>query len=560
MRRAPLPLVLGVALSFGAALSACPGSGNEQREQEKTPEASTGGAEREPASGEATLLLMADIRGILRPCGCTADLQKGGFDRLKPHLDKEREQHPKLQLVHAGPLFFEEPGGGKHGHGDSAQAGPQAKVAAELVSRIDLAVAGASTQDIIAAKGEYKALVDKASILVTAANLAPDDKWKGQLPTVEPWVVRQIGDLKVGIFALDSPDAEHLEGHAHPVVTDPKEAAKKAVAALKKEADLIVLLSSLGLRNTKRLVRAVEGIHFAVAGGMGDQPSFDPSAELVGGTRVMQFHREGRYIGRLTVRLKKGSTELVDASAPSKAELEALDQRIGALDKAFTAFKAEGKDPKSKDMRSAEHHLAALKTERDRLEKLDAKPPADKSSFSFILTPLNWDLPQDPELLALMDAFDEELKAINLANAGTLPEPEPGQAVYVGAETCLECHSDTEDFWENTRHSHAWETLEKQNKTFDAKCVSCHVTGYGKAGGSILGQTKGREDVQCESCHGPGSLHVDAVDEETAKKTIQLVVPESTCVECHNKHHSPHFDYPSFREKLLVPGHGKPAS
>ena len=58
-------------------------------------------------TGEGTLLLMADIRGVLRPCGCTKDLQKGGFERLKPHLDAERSAHPGAHLLHAGPLFYE---------------------------------------------------------------------------------------------------------------------------------------------------------------------------------------------------------------------------------------------------------------------------------------------------------------------------------------------------------------------------------------------------------------------------------------------------------------------
>ena len=86
------------------------------------------------------------------------------------------------------------------------------------------------------------------------------------------------------------------------------------------------------------------------------------------------------------------------------------------------------------------------------------------------------------------------------------------------------------------------------------ECISCHVTGYGKAGGSILGNTKDREDVQCEACHGPGSIHVETED----PKDILAVPTEAVCVTCHNAHHSPKFDFKVWRKRIMVPGHGLP--
>ena len=160
----------------------------------------------------------------------------------------------------------------------------------------------------------------------------------------------------------------------------------------------------------------------------------------------------------------------------------------------------------------------------------------------------------DTEVLSLMDAFDEELKTINLASVGKLPEPKPGEAVYVGVDECLGCHEETQTFWENDQHHHAWETLVDLKKTFDVECVSCHVTGYGKAGGSTLGKTKDREDVQCEACHGPGSIHA-----ETGEASDIVADPgEDLCVTCHNAHHSPKFDFATWKRRIIVPGHGLP--
>jgi hypothetical protein len=493
-------------------------------------------------SGEATLLLMADVRGVLRPCGCVVELQKGGFDRLKPFLDNARHEHPDARLLHAGPLFFE---ASVTPVEKIAQRERQAQVTADLISHVGIDVAGLTAVDVRAAKGAIEALTETSQVAFTSANMT--------LPGSETVRVVRAGGLEVGIFALSSP-AESGEGEGALTISDPREAAKRAIAELSDKTDVIVLLSALGLRETKRLVRAVTGVDFAIVGGLGEHPVVTDEAELVGATRVMQFHREGRFVGRLTVRMVNGTKEFMDASAPSASELQALDERIEKLQSSLEAWAAKSTDS-DRQIRGAKHHVASLKSERDRLAAVTGVAPADRSSFSFRATPLNWDLPQDPDLLTLMEAFDRELKQINLAHAKPLPTAKEGEAVYVGLPACMDCHEETQAFWDADRHSHAWETLEEQNKTFDAECVSCHVTGYGRAGGSTLGQTEGREDVQCESCHGPGSLHA----ESDGDVEIGTIAPkEETCVPCHNTHHSPNFEFAKWKKRLKVPGHGLP--
>lgn len=535
-RRAQLSALLLLLL-----LSACKAPTGEPHRVEPTVPAEATPVAR-TTSGEATLLLMADIRGVLRPCGCVVELQKGGFDRLKPFLDEARREHPESKLLHAGPLFFETSVTPSE---KRAQRERQAQVTADLVSKVGIDVAGLTAVDVRAAEGAHGRLAETSKVAFTSANLDAEGSEKVQ--------VLRAGGLSVGVFALTAPH-ESGEGEGALKVTDPKAAASEAVAQLSDKADVVVLLSALGLRETKRLVRAIDGIDFAIVGGLGEHPVVTDEAELVGSTRVMQFHREGRFVGRLTMRMVQGARDFVDASAPSQVELKALDERIAKLESSLEnwAAKGEGSD---RQLRGAKHHVASLKTERDRLAAVTGVAPEDKSSFSFRATPLNWDLPQDPDLLTLMEAFDKELKQINLANAKPLPVAKPGQAVYVGLPTCMECHEETQAFWDGDRHSHAWETLEEQNKTFDAECVSCHVTGYGEAGGSTLGQTEGREDVQCESCHGPGSLHA----ESDGDVEIGVIKPtEESCVPCHNAHHSPNFEFAKWRKRLIVPGHGLP--
>ena len=64
------------------------------------------------------------------------------------------------------------------------------------------------------------------------------------------------------------------------------------------------------------------------------------------------------------------------------------------------------------------------------------------------------------------------------------------------------------------------------------------------------------ENVQCESCHGPGSLHAQTGDPSLIAKEV----PEAMCRECH---HVPHIEsYASFNynenlKVILGPGHGE---
>ena len=512
-----LSRLLGLFISL--CVVGCSGqSANERPAGPHAPKAVAPAAKAQNAEG--TLFLMADIRGVLKTCGCTLELRKGGFDRLAPYLASERKVHKNSKLVHAGPLFY----GDVHAKKNmEAQRQRRAEVVAQAVSHVHVDLAAVTAIDLVASKGKYDALVKKAKVKVTIANLAATESARA----FPKYRIEKLGELRVGVFALVSNQTSDLLKKRFEV-TDPVETARKIVAELGPRSDVIVLLSALGLRHTKRLVRKVPGIQFAVAGGLGEHPGVTDEAEKVGQTRVMQFHREGRFVGRLSMVVRNGSKDFVDASAPSKAELKVLDGRIAQLEKALKAWSTQRKaqDPA---VRSARHTLASLKTERDRLNKPRPEPPKNRSYFSFRVTALPWDLPQDATLLSLMNAFDEELKQINLKHAPKLPKAKPGEAVYVGISNCMDCHEETQAYWKHDRHSHAWATLVKDNKTFDAECVSCHVTGYGKAGGSVVGQTKGRENVQCESCHGPGSIHSEA-EEGQEKTTIVKSPPEAVCV------------------------------
>ena len=121
---------------------------------------------------------------------------------------------------------------------------------------------------------------------------------------------------------------------------------------------------------------------------------------------------------------------------------------------------------------------------------------------------------------------------------------------YLGAKSCKPCHIKMHRSWAKMKHAQAWENLPKEFRAPDKKdakgraCISCHVTGYGQAGGFVNAiESKHLLGVQCEVCHGPGSQHKAAVKAlpkanrkfpAGADKFIQL--KPTNCADCHNPH------------------------
>jgi len=142
-------------------------------------------------------------------------------------------------------------------------------------------------------------------------------------------------------------------------------------------------------------------------------------------------------------------------------------------------------------------------------------------------------------------------------------EPTGRKAEYVGSDRCRMCHLGQHQSWSETPHARALTNLSAADSvavaTMAAKlkvrlersaaeteaCVRCHVTGFHLAGGyptADSARAVSLARVGCESCHGPGSLHVYATLAEK-KKVIDGAPNSRLCVQCHTAQTSPGFDF-----------------
>jgi len=72
------------------------------------------------------------------------------------------------------------------------------------------------------------------------------------------------------------------------------------------------------------------------------------------------------------------------------------------------------------------------------------------------------------------------------------------------------------------------------------ECLPCHVTAFGADAQSLAPSFDRQDGVQCESCHGPGSAHVEARTRKDEVKSMDGLIRydderaiKARCVTCH---------------------------
>jgi hypothetical protein len=131
------------------------------------------------------------------------------------------------------------------------------------------------------------------------------------------------------------------------------------------------------------------------------------------------------------------------------------------------------------------------------------------------------------------------------------PKPE-----YVGAGKCKVCHLVVFNSWSKTSHASALSSLKPEEKG-NQHCLRCHTTGYGQSRYEPRPGLSNLAGVQCEACHGPGSLY----SRSSVMRNTELSgafglasIDSSTCTACHNQE-SPTFKGFAYRKGLLTGTH-----
>lgn len=145
-----------------------------------------------------------------------------------------------------------------------------------------------------------------------------------------PWVIREVGDRRIGVFGLATPDTyqtthpRNIEGL---VFDDMAEAARNAVEELRNAGvDMVIALGHVGFgRNypSTDVVAAVPGIDLFVDGHSHDLLL---TGEVHYGTLFVQANEYSKYLGKVEVRFTDdGPTMNASMITPSDAAARGLE-------------------------------------------------------------------------------------------------------------------------------------------------------------------------------------------------------------------------------------------
>lgn len=509
----------------------------------------------EAARFEIDLFAFGRQLGTIAPCGCTTE-PLGGLQFAFGYIEAQSEAGQRL-ILEPGSFLFPDPDGAEGPTDEAAWA--QAQQRAELLqgrfSQLDGLVSGLGPTDV-ASSLSTEALT-KMPLPRVIANLEAGVA----IPTIERQRVIPLGHgLSAAVTQVVDPQLGEAAratawGKDFPALTDPVVALQALAPELDKASLQIVMVH--GPRSlAETIAREVPGLDVVVMGGVIDNPErgrLGSAPVQIGKTWLLEPGDRAQTISHLTLSLDAGlepgalpeTWTLVPARSQREAELARVEAKLAK----FAADPAA--DPA---------FIGRLEADRDRL-RAELESPAIPTDVQVALIPeqvkVTCKLESDETAEQALREYDASVAERNRERfAGVKPPAPPkGQAGYVGIEACADCHDEAVAQWKTTVHARAYETLVTANKQFDLSCVGCHVTGFRAPGGSEVVENHHLQSVQCEQCHGPGSLHVE--DPSTAN--IRREASSSVCLDCHTAEHSDTFEYEAYLRDVLGPGHGAEA-
>lgn len=550
----PRPRALaGLTALATSALLACatcgpPGSGPTKT----APEQPTAPPERLTVD----LVAFARVMGAVAPCGCTTE-PLGGLQYVFGYLGHDIDPQRRL-IVEPGGLLIPDPHGPEAPRDEAGWAQSYQRAGALQERFASLAgdlVSGVGSNDLSSPLAQ-EALKRWPLPRVLANSRAFDDLGVGPHRVVDVPGHDGKPALQLGVTAVHdpTPEAVKLLGPLEPMTN----AAKREVAAMRAAgADVVIVLVHGTRRAAVEVAEGVPGADFVVTGipeGT-EKARLGAPATRVGHAWVLEPGDQAQTLTHVRLSIDPAALAALPGSdawqvqqsqAAQAKELERLDARL-------TKFRA---DPSADPA-----YIARLEQERAALAASIAGDavPTGPVAVTFEQKKITCKLPVDAAGAAALRNYDAWVATQNQQRFAGVKPPAPakGQASYIGGEQCSACHDAAEQHWATTRHAGAYETLVKVNKQFDLSCVGCHVTGFRQPGGSEVVEVAGLEDVQCEVCHGPGSIHAETPEKAGKAFGIRREAAVDVCLQCHTSEHSDTFNYEAYLRDVLGAGHGE---
>ncbi|MCK4548854.1 MAG: hypothetical protein KAU49_01750 [Candidatus Krumholzibacteria bacterium] len=257
-----------------------------------------GGSDTEGAeSASVAIIFSSDMLGKIRSCGCTVE-DTGGLGRRATYTEKVREGSREVLVLDVGDAFSL----------DLSFTKKEAELTMESFNLIGVDVFTPGEIEFIFGLPFLKAAAENAEFEVIAANIV--DPLTG-LPIFgkQYTVITLKGGLRIAITGVLDETIKfpaYIDRSAFKV--EPVERTlRKVVPLMKRDADVLILLSHMGLDRTRDLLVRVKDFDLAVTG---HGKPLMKKTEKVGETLLLGTGGLGQYLGRIDMELSSsGSME-----------------------------------------------------------------------------------------------------------------------------------------------------------------------------------------------------------------------------------------------------------
>ena len=275
-----------------------------------------------------TILHFNDFHGQLEPVEDRATGRTlGGIARLAAAIAAVRAEEPRRPVL----VLFA---------GDLLQGTTTSTVFLGLPDLDMLATAGVDAMamgnhELDFGQDHFRRLLARARFPVLGANVRASPEPFALRPSV---VLQPPGGPRVAVLGLVT---DELATTTHPrnavgvAVDDPVATAGRLVPRLEAEADLVVVLSHLGIAEDRRLARDVAGVDLVVGG---HNHNLYETPVVENGVPILQAGDRGRYLGRLDLAVEDGRAQVIgyrlipiDHSVPEDPAMAAEVERLMAM-------------------------------------------------------------------------------------------------------------------------------------------------------------------------------------------------------------------------------------
>jgi 5'-nucleotidase / UDP-sugar diphosphatase len=235
--------------------------------------------------------------------GEKATIEVGGLAFLKAYIDKLKAEQPNSILLHAGDDF----------QGTPASTITKGRSQIELLELMQPDVMTLGNHEFDYGAANVRQLLPLATFPIVSANLF--DKSQGA-PFLPRYRVLHMQGMTIGVIGMAPPDLKRLtlrENVKDLDVLDAEKTIRQTMHELKTNfhADLIVVLSHMGIEVDTVIARAVPGID-VIVGGHSHTALFKPLH--INDTWVAQAGSKGRYLGKLDLQYDPAAHRVASAS------------------------------------------------------------------------------------------------------------------------------------------------------------------------------------------------------------------------------------------------------